>query len=373
MKYSIAFVGWNPFQFIQIKQLAKAIPGSVFLLEKRGEHVEEFSDDILNNSDIPILIWEKQDMIKLDGMFDIIVAQTLFTHIHMFEKTKIVMLQYGYAKEAHNYGSWRALADLTLTFGKYATEKIETFCPVATVGNPRYDEWHQSSFHNKMNQQYTHLLDKNKKTILYMPTWGDLSSVDIYFNAILNLSKMYNVLVKLHHNTAILEKNRVKIKNTNNIHFFGATDDALGLLSISDIVISDYSGAIFDAIYCKKPLLLLDLPDEHLEEVKKVDKYSIEIADRDMLGYRIDSPSEVLNAVSYLESNYNEVIINQEGIRNKLFVSTTNATQNAIDAMNQLMDGNYIPSQMQSYIQETIYEFYTNKRSLAILRKKMKK
>ncbi len=33
--YKIAFIGWNPFQFIQIRDLASALPGSVFVIEKK--------------------------------------------------------------------------------------------------------------------------------------------------------------------------------------------------------------------------------------------------------------------------------------------------------------------------------------------------
>lgn len=31
---TVGFVGWNPFQFLHVKELAKAIPGSVFIIEK---------------------------------------------------------------------------------------------------------------------------------------------------------------------------------------------------------------------------------------------------------------------------------------------------------------------------------------------------
>ena len=370
--YRIAFIGWNPFQFIHIKRLASFIPSSVFIIEKKEDRLTEFSDDILNNADVPILIWEKKDMIKLDGLFDIIVAQTMFTHIHMFTQSKIVMLQYGYAKEVHNYGSWRGVSDLTLTFGEYATKKISHFCPAVSVGNPRYDVWHEKEFHELANKKYAYLLDKTKKTILYMPTWGDLSSLDIYFDSILKLSDKYNLLIKLHHNTAILEKNRVRIKNTKSIHFFGATDDALDLLSISDIVVSDYSGAIFDAIYCEKPLLLLDLPKGRLDEIEKIDNHSLEIATRDELGYRVESPSKVAGAILSIEKKYNKIVKEQDKIKNMLFLPGANSTQNAIDAMISLMEGKYSPSQMQAYIQETMHQFYVNKRALAILRKKKK-
>ena len=373
LSYSIAFIGWNPFQFIQIQKLAASLPGAVFVIEKRKDYVDEFSENILFNTEIPILIWEQKNIYKLDGLFDMIVIQTMFPHAHMFKKSKIVMLQYGYAKEVHNYGTWRALADLTLTYGDYATNKISYFCPTATTGNPRYELWHEEEFHNKSKEKYSHLLDKSRKTLLYMPTWGDLSSVDIFFKSVLELSDRYNLLIKLHHNTAILEKTRIGMKKNKYIHYFGATDDALELLSITDIVLSDYSGAIFDAIYCDKPLILLDLPESTLDNVEKVDKYSLEINNRDNLGYRVSVPNDLFNAVSYIEENYDDIIKKQSSIKNNLFISGKNSVQRCIKALYDLMEDKYIPTQMQSYIKNTMFDFYTNKRSLAIMRKKMKK
>jgi len=372
--YSIAFVGWNPFQFIQIKQLAASMPGSVFVIEKKkNNNVDEFSEEILNNNEVPILIWEQKDMIKLDGVFDIVVAQTMFMHLHMFQKSKIVMLQYGYAKEVHNFGTWRAFADLTLTYGEYATKKISHFCPTVAVGNPRYDLWHEIYFHEKANKKYEKLLNKDKKTLLYMPTWGELSSVDIFLDAILELSDRYNVLLKLHHNTDILEKNRVDIKKDDNIHYFGATDDALDLLSISDIVISDYSGAIFDAIYCDKPVILLDLPEKQLESIDKIDEHSLEISSRNELGYRVNASMNLSDALEYVEKNSNTILEKQNEIKEKLFLSENNSVERAIKEIDALIEGKHITSQIQSYIKESVRELYVTKRSLAILKKKMKK
>lgn len=370
--YKIAFTGWNPFQFIHIKKLASVLEGSVFIIEKRNKHFGEFTEDILHNTDVPVLVWEEKDMYKLDGIFDIIVAQSLFKHIPLFHKTKIVFLQYGCAKETHNYGTWRALSSLMLTYGSYTQEKISLLCPAVAVGNPRYDVWSEKGFHSLAEDKYKPLLDSNKKTILYMPTWGELSSVDIFLESIIALSNEYNILMKLHHNTDILEKNRVSKNDTRSIHYFGATDDALELLSISDMVLTDYSGAIFDAIYCEKPLLLLDLPSETLENIDKIDQFSLEINERDELGYRIENPKEIIEAVKYVEKNSKDIIEKQNRMKEKLFLSGTNSTIRAKEALHGFMEGLHTPTQMQTYLHETMIEFYITKRKLAILEKKKK-
>ena len=40
---TVGFVGWNPFQFLHVKELAKAIPGAVFIIEKRKNYIKDFS------------------------------------------------------------------------------------------------------------------------------------------------------------------------------------------------------------------------------------------------------------------------------------------------------------------------------------------
>ena len=367
--YKIAFVGWNPFQFIQVRDLASAMPNAVFVIEKRANRIDEFSEDILYNQDVPILIWERKNMIKLDDIFDIIICQTEFMHIHMFQKAKIVMLQYGYAKETHNFGVWRALGDLTLTFGDYSSKKISHITPTAVVGNPRYDVWHKDSFHKSAEKKYIDILDKNKSTILYMPTWGELSSVDIYFDAILELSSKYNVLIKLHHNTDILEKTRVD-KGNESVHYFGATDDALDLLSISDIVITDYSGAIFDAIYCDKPVVLLDLTSEKLNEIDKIDNYSLEVSERDTLGYRVNTPHDISDVLIKIEDNPKDMLEKQSIIKKRLFKPGSHSIESTKEAISIFMEGGFPLSQMQSYIKTHVHQFYTNKRALNIMKKK---
>lgn len=367
--YKIAFIGWNPFQFIHIKSLASKFTGSVFILEKRKDHLNDFTKKILTNQEVPVVIWDTGNIQELDGVFDVIVCQTMFLHLPLFKKTKIVMLQYGYAKEPHNYGAWRALADLCLVYGSYPQEKISTYSPSKAVGNPRLQLWHDKDFHFNAIDKYKHSLEDGLLTVLYMPTWGELSSIDQYINAVLALSQSYNVLIKLHHNTDILEKGRLEKIETNRIHFFGANDDALELLSISDIVISDYSGAIFDAIYCRKPVVLLDKEENEILEEAKIDTHSLEFNRRDELGYRVARPCDLIYGIKYIEANRDSIISDKESIKTELYEYSENSIEKCIEAIDGLMSGDIVRTQMQSYIHDSIKELYQVKREYNILKK----
>ena len=360
--YTIAFVGWNPFQFLHIKHLAQQLPNTVFVLEQRSNNnVKFFSHEILYNNEIPIIIIPQNMMHTIDGTYDIIITQTLFTDIHTITRSKLVMLQYGYAKEPHNYGTWRALASLCLTYGQYASQKIAPYCPIAVTGNPRFALWHDQQFHIKAKNSYTKQIDPNKKTILYMPTWGDLSSFDLYIEAILSLSDIYNILIKLHHNTDFLETKRVSTLNKKNIHFLGANDDSLELISVCDLVISDYSGAIFDALYCDKAIVLLDLPDAILHKSRKIDKYSLEFTQRDTIGIRVSSPRQLYHTVNAALNNTSDIIQKASILKQQLFIPGNCATELTVTALEKLMDNGYPRTQSQEYIRETVIACYGDK------------
>ena len=368
-EYKIAFIGWNPFQFIHIKLLASKIPGSVFILEKRRDHLNDFTKEILTNQEVPVVVWETGKIKELDGVFDVIVCQTMFLHLPLFEKTKVVMLQYGYAKEPHNYGTWRALADLCLVYGSYPEKKLSTYAPSKAVGNPRLQLWYDEDFHLIAKNKYIHSIDDGLLTVLYMPTWGELSSVDEYIGAVLGLSERYNVLVKLHHNTDLLEDGRLEKIETDRIHFFGANDDALELLSISDVVISDYSGAIFDAIHCEKPVVLLDKNENEILEEAKIDTHSLEFNRRDELGYRVARPSDLIDGIKYIEENYDYIVGEKKAIKSELYEYSENSVEKCIEAINSLISGDIVRTQMQSYIHDSVKELYQLKRQYNILKK----
>lgn len=366
----IGFVGWNPFQFLHIRKLASTFPGACFVIEKRQDFISEFSDDVLKNPDTPIMVWDRAKMPTLDGVFDIIVCQTPFSRIETIEKSKIAMIQYGYAKEPHNYGPWRAFADLCLTYGPYASERIHYFSPTEAVGNPRYDDWYDETFHQIAKAKHGDKLDPKRKTVLYLPTWGELSSVDQYVESVYALADNYNVLMKMHHNTELLENSRKDKMNMGAICHFGANDDLLELLSLSDIVISDYSGAIFDAMFCRKPIALLENDLAEQMGGRKIDEYSLEYSRREELGLTIHSPESLSSGIDELSRNATKYVDMYEKLRSHLFTDTQNSLSLAHNALVQLWKGQYNLNQPQSYVRKELREHYKTKRLLAIAKKK---
>lgn len=347
---SIGFVGWNPFQFLHFSRLIDEFPNASLVLEERRKAATSYDLDQLPCAKLPVVRLDRKGMHGLDERFDILVCQTVFAGIEHIRSSRIAMLQYGYAKESHNYGAWRAFGDLCLTFGPYASRKIEPFCHSAAVGNPRYEDWNDPSFHSRAKERHARGLDPDRKTILYAPTWGPLSSYDAFADAVAVLTSEFNVILKIHHITqregaAVTDRIRRKFPR-----LAAADDDIVELLSVADVMISDYSGAIFDAVYCRTPIVLLDTPGAESREESRSDPHSLERARRHDLGQVVASAADLTQAVRRaLESGPAN-----DALRDDLFVDAGGAARRAAAAIRELAAGRYQQTQHQAYIRQEL-------------------
>lgn len=355
----IAFLVWNTFQLLHFKSLLLGLPNALLIIEQRKRSVPIDSNLLSELPNERRHLSQKEIQREVDGKFDVLVIQTVFEQIHLFNKTKIAMLQYGYAKEPHNYGAWRAFADLNLVYGQHAYNAISYFSPTVIVGCPRYDQWFNLRFHLDNYYKFSPLLDKSKKTILYAPSWGELSSFPFYMDSLYQLAEQYNVIVKIHHNTMLLDNNERNLQNIFfGVNFFYENEDIISLISISDIVVSDFSGAIFDAAFCRKPVLLLNIPD--LNRLPKIDQFSLEVSQREKLGVLVESPDELEIAIEKVILSPKEYLLEDE-LYNYLFTETENSTQQTVSHLLDLAKNTYPLSQQQRYVRHVLYELYTEK------------
>jgi hypothetical protein len=355
----VGFVGWNPFQFIHFAPVIAHIPGAEMVIEKKHGIWKSLDPRVLGIPASRVHHLGARQMRELDGQFDVLVCQTPFTGIENLRESRLAMLQYGYAKEAHNFGAWRSFADVCMTYGPYASRKIEPFAPCVATGNPRYEDWKNESFHLAALRMYSAQLDPSKKTILYAPTWGGLSSFEHYSDAVGALSNDYNIVLKIHHNTQRLAKNSLDPVRRKFGVIHSAEDDIVELLSIADVLITDCSGAIFDAIYCNKPVILLDLPAAEIAAGSISDSHSLEQARRGELGTRVGCPGalrETLRRVLEMETSGPP---QPSGLRDELFIDATGATRRASKVIVDLAAGCFSPSQTQQYIRNEMAALYS--------------
>src|SRR5690606_22546509 len=194
----------------------------------------------------------------LDGKYDAIVSQFRPPLKDPWTKTRMVLQQYSLAKPKTAYNARWFAADHALVYGRYSESIIGGMCPATIVGNPRFDPLFEGRLDPANVALVRKALDPSKRTILYLPTWGDLSSANAFAGALGELSRQFNVVVVPHHMTPLKDRTKATLAE-GLIHareIGPMLDPVLHLLDAADLVVSDMSGAIFDGLYCHKPVVL---------------------------------------------------------------------------------------------------------------------
>lgn len=243
----IGFLITSPYQAFHYKWIEKSFTNTTIIVEERDHSFGITEDFLLEHFPNRPIEWIPQKHLKqLDGKFDAIVCQTPILPLRFFEKTYIIAQQYSLAKETYQYGIWRSQADLNLMYGPYSVDKVSGFCNAVAVGNPLLDP-----FFSDANNNFIEPLNLSKRlTVLYLPTYGDLSSLPRVIPKLGTLE--HDVIIKLHHGE---DRNFTATLAPNCTVVYSDTDP-VELLRKADCVISDYSGAAFDALYAGRPVIL---------------------------------------------------------------------------------------------------------------------
>lgn len=160
--------------------------------------------------------------------------------------------------------SWNEIYDLFLCHGPNDQEQIgKRFRgKPLQMGYPRYDEYFNPLLDTKdVRTEFN--IDPLKKTLLWMPTYGDgACSIPFFADALAKFTSRYNFIVRPHpisfrkkpSDIALLESLDFKIDRN-------PVRDMNKLYKIADFVLCDYGGSSFGAIYLDKALVLLDVPN----------------------------------------------------------------------------------------------------------------
>ena len=181
---------------------------------------------------------------------------------------------------------------------------------------------------DKKNYKYTYFKEK-KKTVLISPTWGNHGLLTKYGDELLeNLdkSKKYNVIIRPHPQSFISEKelmdDLMKRYPNNKNRIWDRERENLRAMSHADIMISDFSGIIFDYYTLfKKPILTISSQFEKrgreamdLEEdpwdLQLLDKIGKTLEEEDLKNITsiIDNTMEKYNFDEHEDQNINEIM-----------------------------------------------------------------
>ena len=152
--------------------------------------------------------------------------------------------------------------DAILCHGVYEEEVLSAYSKTYLVGKLNYIDYK----HEKTK--------KEKKTLLYLPTYGNVNSISDIAVELAKLSDSYEIITKEHHGTNYLENESSKSKLLSKCisKFYDSSYPLDKLLEIADVVLSDNSAAIFEAIYTKVPVCIFskNLKDCSLDKIDSI-------------------------------------------------------------------------------------------------------
>lgn len=193
----------------------------------------------------------------LTAPFDCLVSPYYTPLLHGLARHHVRAL-YGLAKDRWGHAWWNCWYDTLLCYGEHSRAALDIQGTAVTVGNPRFDDWHQQRYPRALVNALAR--NKQKLTVLYAPTYGALSSIPHWAKALGELQDQVTLLVRLHHGTRLRAEEapaRALIQRylaRQQMHEVSP----FALLEAADIVLTDNSGFLFDALHAGKRTVLLE-------------------------------------------------------------------------------------------------------------------
>ena len=314
----IGFLVWNKFQVAHFAELIRQFdePDIIFV-DRDPKSLHNFDPGWLMPLGGFTRFLPETKLDSLDGQFDFVLSQFNPPLQQKWSSTKLVMYQYSLTKPKTLYNLRWLGADLGLVYGDHSSEVLSPIVHAAKVGNSRFDPFFEERLCPVVSKKLRAMLDPGKPNLLYSPTWGDLSSAPFGKHWLSSLTQDFNVIVNYHHLAGRRDSQGSGFSGQEDLIFpaneISSLDLGPHLMEIADVVVSDMSGAIFDALYCRKPVVLLNSAANLLSH-KKAHPMGIEISRRAEIGREVTTEKELRHAVAEaLESapyrNRNEELV----------------------------------------------------------------
>lgn len=283
MKKEIALVVHNLVLFDQMKPIVERYREKIDIYVEVVRHTEQDNDWLeMAKNTYDFLKKEKYSPKYLDKpiekKYKVLLTSGLYENLPNAEVK--IRYNYGMGKDwLHN--NYDINFDYILVYGERDGAFSEPFARILEVGPIKF-------YNLKKNKT------GKKKKVLYLPTYGEHSSIEYLYKELEKLQEKYEVIVKLHHGTTFLEPERVKLfKNFKTVYDH---KEPLGnLLSKADVVVSDSSGAIYDAIAMKVPVIIYNTNTYELYN-DKIEAGEVVLL-KENLVHKIDKASELDKAI----------------------------------------------------------------------------
>ncbi len=235
--------------FYPNKQTEDVLPAIVALLEREGARYRVLPYEDYFSTNRLELFFERYDTLVSVWLRGCMILPSN-------QRKRLVHMTYGAGKELTQFDLRKMRYDLILAYGEYDSAFYRQIGPTEVIGNPKFDDWFQDTVDMAVVADIRARMDPSKKTVLYLPTHSDLSTIDQLSDELKKIGETYNVIAKLHYYTPREEPDRVRRLIDDRIILAFDDTDLLPLLRLADIVLSDNSSAIFDAILADKPIVV---------------------------------------------------------------------------------------------------------------------
>lgn len=236
--------------------------------------------------------------------------------------------------------------DAILCYGPYEANYLRIYSEPLIIGNLKFSNY-------KRENKNTH---HKKLHLLYLPTFGEASSLDEIYDSLLSLKKEYYIMTKFHHGTSYLKNEEKRIEKIKEIsdECYDQNDDIVELLSKADVVLSDNSGAVFESIYAEVPVAIF--AKNINKKLENFDTHQYYFVNKGIIPYTDDKKNISTILKKALKK---ETIKKQVALKYELFYISDNPIEDFINVIKKYLN-NEIDLRYKSLRDVFVKEYYNN-------------
>ncbi len=224
---------------------------------------------------------------------------------------------------------WNIQYDAIIIFNNYEKNFFEGY----GIETRQVPYWRFLDFHKKDHA--------GKPNLFIAPTFGDVSCIDLLTeDNIIKLKNKYTIIIKSHHRIHFHPDERMRFQKIKKIAdvFYDSDKPIEEILQESDVVLSDSSGAIFDAICAGVPVAIAT-SDINYHQLGEFKPYQSKLVDKGVIPFSNNSEN-IIEVIELAQSqNYKA---KQKEERKNLFSFNKDPMESFIEIINEFMIKDYI-------------------------------
>jgi hypothetical protein len=234
--------------------------------------------------------------------------------------------------KSYPVGRWEKSFDMHLCHSNIDYDLITDNFPSAEcvkIGYPRYENIVSPYEAKKIIYKEFSDLDESKPTIVWIPAHIKIKSelgnnVKLWLPIINKLTANYNVIVRPHPKTRIVCPNTINDIIKSDLIVDLEFDREMSILyQASDLVLADYGGSVFDSIYMKRNIILLNMPHKSkFYKWRKYGEYLDNYVRNDATFVEYNSNINLIKKIDHSLSNSKDSALSS--LKNKFFKEDNN-------------------------------------------------